>query len=627
MMICMIMKIFRLHCFVVAIALAFVNASVLGQTNANSSAIVGDSSIRPIAADMQVWSVQPNPKIQNSERISTSLSLPTAPLNATSPANQSATSLELLQPYRNRAGNMTAQTAGFLPLDSVPPEYVPWWFKDVSSSVNAPELQLAVSLDVLIHTALVHSPHIQIAAAEPHIRHTNIYEESAQFDWSKFLETKYDDTNDPIGNELTTGNNDDRFRQKEWYGRGGYRRRNRNGGEFEIAQRIGYLDNNSRFLIPPDQASARLELNYRQPLLQGRGQVINESLIVLADIDFQRAGDELIDSIQSHLTEVTVTYWELVRARSRYFQRRRLLVAAEKILAQLEGRIDVDSLNRQVYRARAAVANRRAEIARSWTSIKNAESRLRLLVNEPSLIDATQLEFTPLELPSTVPLPVELSTAIATAIANRPDISQAIRDLRSAHVRLGIADNDLLPRLDLLMGSYIAGLRGSSDAIKALSNQFSESRPGFNLGLEYEFPIGNRAAQSRLQRRQWELNKALQQFRAVVETGLNEVELSVREIATTYQEMNGRYQSMLAAENETSFLLDRWQTLPNIDDSVTLLLEDLLDAQERLADEEQSFSKAQFDYAVAVVELKQAMGTLFNLHSSPASCVLSHPAK
>ena len=583
---------------------------VAGQ--ANDQFLSGQHHSQPLSIDTEVWSLKEQPAMIGNHQFS-SVSANHVPFVGREPANRSANGADLLSPFSNRFTHGQLNRPAAPNLDSIPPSFSPWWFAPVTQAVGDPEQQLGVSLDVLIHTALVHSPHIQIAATEPHIRQTNVYEEDAQFDWSKFLETKYDDTNDPIGNELTTGNNEDRFRQKEWFGRGGFRRRNRNGGEIEVAQRVGYLDNNSRFLIPPDQASSRLELNYRQPLLRGRGEAVNESLILLADIDFNRASDELMEELQSHLTEVTATYWELVRARSRYFQRRKLLFEAEKVLKHLEGRKEVDSLLRQIYRARAAVANRRAEIARSWTSIKNAESRLRLLVNEPSLVNATNMEFTPLELPSLEAIPVELPMAVATAIRNRPDISQAIRDLRSAHVLLGVADNDLLPKLDLLMGTYVAGLRGSSDVVKSWIQQFSESRPGFNFGLEYEIPIGNRAASSRLQRRQWELTKTMHEFRAIVETGLNEVELSVREIQTTHQEMNGRYESMIAAANETNYLLDRWTTLPNLDDSVTLLLEDLLDAQERLADEEESFSRAQFDYSVSVVELKKAMGTLISL--------------
>ena len=72
---------------------------------------------------------------------------------------------------------------------------------------------------------------------------------------------------------------------------------------------------------------------------------------------------------------------------------------------------------------------------------------------------------------------------------------------------------------------------------------------------------------------------------------------------------------MVAANNESEYLTDRWQTLPGINDSVTQLIENLLDAQERLADEEAAYANAQFDYSVAAVKLKQAMGTLFILHN------------
>ena len=133
--------------------------------------------------------------------------------------------------------------------------------------------------------------------------------------------------------------------------------------------------------------------------------------------------------------------------------------------------------------------------------------------------------------------------------------------------------------------------------------------------FEFELPIGNRAARAREQQRKWELERSTQQFRVVVETGLTEVELAVREVDTAYQEMQGRYLAMVAASNESEYLTDRWQTLPGINDSVTQLIENLLDSQERLADEEAAYANAQFDYSVAAVRLKQAMGTLFILHN------------
>ena len=224
------------------------------------------------------------------------------------------------------------------------------------------------------------------------------------------------------------------------------------------------------------------------------------------------------------------------------------------------------------------------------------------------------MELVPVDAPNLQNLGINLGDAISTALSNRPDISRSIREIKATSVELGIARNDLLPKLDLLVGSYVAGLDDNFDVAGATRNQFSNGRPGFNIGFEFESAIGNRAAQARQNRRTWEANRAMHQFRAVVESGLTEVELAVREVQTAHQEMIGRYHAMIAAQKESSFLTDRWQTLPDENDSVILLLENLLDSQERLVNEESAFAKAQFDYSVAVVKLKQATGTLFQVN-------------
>lgn len=532
-----------------------------------------------------------------------------------SAANQSAVGQQLLGASLARA----TQFSGVKELFSVagteiPREFQPWWHRMTNEKIGANRSQVQVSLDSLIQSALRNSPNIKVAATEPQIQQASVFEESARFDWQSFLESKYDDVNDPVGNSLTTGDNSSRFTQQEWFGRGGLRRTTNSGGEIEVAQRLGYLDNNSRFLIPPDQGSSRLELNYRHPLFRGRGRTVNESLIVLADIDYRSASDDFLSKLQSHLTEVTETYWELVRARSEYRQREKLLRSAEVVLANLQGRASVDALDRQVFRARAAVAKRRAEIARSITSVRNAESRLRLLVNDPEMLNNPNIEFVPVDTHRQEPVEIELSDVVSTALLHRPDISQAIRDVSAANVRLGVSKNELLPKLDLLVGSYVAGLDGDSDVFNSWINQFRDGRPGFNVGFDFELPIGNRAARARQQRRQWEVNRSLQQFRQVVESGITEVEIAAREVQTAQQEISGQYRAMVAAASETDYLVDRWQTLPEAEDSVTLLLENLLDSQERQADAEAAFARAQFDFAVAMVRLKQAMGTLFQVH-------------
>jgi outer membrane protein TolC len=253
-------------------------------------------------------------------------------------------------------------------------------------------------------------------------------------------------------------------------------------------QRFGRQENNSRFLVPNPQRTTRLELRYTQPLLRGAGRVYNESLIVLAEIEFNRSNDETLQQLETHLVKVTQAYWELYRTRAEFFQRQKLLASAEKILKNLEERRDVDAVERQVFRARTAVADRKSEMVRVETRIRNWQSQLRLLVNDPALVYAGAREFTPMDPPLLWEVPLSMSDSLHMALLNRPDISRAIRDVRTAAVELGVAQKEILPRLDLVASTYVAGLASAADRGQSFVNQFGDGRPTYSLGLEFEFP-------------------------------------------------------------------------------------------------------------------------------------------
>ncbi|MHB8956927.1 MAG: TolC family protein [Pirellulaceae bacterium] len=490
---------------------------------------------------------------------------------------------------------------------SLPGEYRPWWDEPVRQP-STPALY--VSIDRLIEGALQYSSYVQVVSQQPRIFRTSIIEEQAAFDWRAFLETTYNDVNEPVGNVLTTGTNEDRFKDRTWFADGGVRRNNRLGGNVELSQRLGTQDNNSRFLMPNPQGTSQLELRYTQPLLNGAGYAYNESRIVLAEIGSNISSDDLVEELEGHLIKVTEAYWELYRARAEYVQRPKLLSTAETTLTILEGREGVDAVLRQVLRARAAVATRRSEIIRAYTSIRNAESRLRLLVNDPALVQAGGREFAPVDAPLMDALPVAMEGSLYTALHYRPDISRAIREISASAVRLGVARTDILPKLDLIASTYVAGLAAQTNVGRSFGTQFDEGRPAFSLGLVFEVPFGRRAAHAQEERRQLEMQRAFGQFRLTVEEALTGVEIAVREVETNYREMVSHFHALAAVTDEEEYLFDRWETLPGAEDSAMLLLENLLDAQERVADEEAASVVAQVSYAMSMVRLKQEMGTL-----------------
>lgn len=516
-----------------------------------------------------------------------------------------------LAPHWHRTHQVTADdVTPCVTIDApLPPGFSPWWQDLMVQSVRVRSNPYAVNVDSLTLAALQHSPYVIAVSTDPQIRQTLICEEVAEFDWRAFVESKYDDLSDPVGNLLTTGGSP-RFRDNHWTGNAGVRRKNQLGGEFRAQQRIGYQDNNSQFFVPKQQGSARLELNYSQPLLKGAGRCYNQSRIILASIDTEVAGRESARLLQEHLLKVTQTYWELYRARSVFLQKQKLLDSAAAVEELLQARLEVDVLERQVLRARAATASRRSAMARAETEIRNAESRLRLLVNSPRMIEASQLELLPGDMPPTMHVDISVSGSLQTALVNRPDIGEAIQRVKATGVRLGVARQDLLPKLDLILNTYVAGLMDSGEIGQAWADQFSVGEPGYTVGMLFEVPLGNRAAGAQYTRRELEMRKALAEFKNTIETGLTEVELALRESETSYQEMLSKYQSMLAAERESLYLLERWKVLPDQDRSSVLLLEDLLDSQERLANEEAAFVAAQVNYVLSLAELKRVMGVL-----------------
>ena len=98
-----------------------------------------------------------------------------------------------------------------------------------------------------------------------------------------------------------------------------------------------------------------------------------------------------------------------------------------------------------------------------------------------------------------------------------------------------------------------------------------------------------------------------------------EVEVAVREVKTSYSEIQSTLDAMRATQSEVDYLFGRWKHFGGEEQAASLLLQDLLDAQERLSAAEYAFAQAQVGYTVALYALKQATGTLLEYEQiSPA---------
>ena len=527
-----------------------------------------------------------------------------------------------LDQYRVRAAEISDAgmgTATDLTLPVVSEEI--WWQEMVAGPIGLSGRALPVDINGLTQTALACSPLVKSILTEPRIRRSDLVIADADFDTVAFIEGNFADTNEPVGSLLTTGNDATRFRDQTFSSAAGLRKRARAGGAFELVQRGGFQSNNSSLLDPNPQGTTRLEVNFTQPLLKDHGRAVNNTRVLLAQIDIELAKSDVRAELEKHLVDVTRAYWDLFGARAGWLQRNRLLQGATDLHRILVARDQVDSLKRQILRAEVAVASRRSDLIRAETKIRNAQARLRVLTGDPRLIQRAAWELTPQESPLSVPVKLSTKEATITALDNRPDIARSIRQIQAVSARVGAARNQVLPRLDMILSTYVAGLDSRRDTFGAFVNQFSDGRPSYAAGLLFEVPLGNRASRARLERSRWELTRAMHEFQQTTDVAFTEVEVAVRETQTALGEMVTKQQAIEAASHEVSYLNQRWKLLPDPGESAVLLIENLLDAQERLADEERGFVQAQMAYAMSWVQLRQAMGVLLRFESVSTDCV------
>ncbi len=484
-----------------------------------------------------------------------------------------------------------------------------WWKTSIAGSLRQDAEPVQVSVEDLLVRSLQHSSQVKVFSELPLIRETSVVEADSAFDWHGFLDSRWDDISDPVGNNLTVGGGQTRFNDHNFSTSVGARKRTRSGGQFEMAQRFGWQDNNSTFFVPDQQGTSRLVLSYTHPLMRGRGKIYNNSLKVLACIDSDIAKDEFQRQLQSHLLEVVRAYWGLYLERGVYAQKLRASNRAQEVYDRLQRRSEIDAFESQLISAEAEVKSRRSDLKRSLAAVKNAEDRVRSLVNDPAL-DNEYLELIPVDSPTSAAFPVTMDEALATAVQQRPEVNQALKQIKAAAVRVNMSKNELMPALNLVTETYLSGLQQEGNVGRAWPDQFSVGAPSYSIGLQYEVPLGNRAARSRHTRRSLELRQLQNQYATTVQTLKLETRVAVREVETSYDELDTKLSALNAMKSKSDYILRRWELMPGQGRSGSYVLEDLLAAQSQLARAENEYLASVVTYNLALMNLKRATGML-----------------
>ncbi len=477
-----------------------------------------------------------------------------------------------------------------------------------------PAESVPMTLQEIIQRAVLNSLDVKVAGYTPAIDETRVVEAEARFDPQFFINSGYLHQNAPTGgfsglNSGSGGGLSGLGGEFSQFSIGpGIRQLLASGGQIEASYQAAYVD--------PDPGSSFYEnslvLSITQPLLQNSGYEVNRATIHVARntqkislLDFR---NKLVDT----LATIEQTYWQLVQAQRNVEIQEELLQRTEDtatILAKrLQGGIDVSRV--QTSQANATVEARRATLIRAKANVRDLSDQLKRLMNDPQFPVSGPTVITPATAPLKDPVHMDLNEQIQTALENRLELAQQQLRIDSASTAVRVGKNALLPQLNLTGRASVDGI--GSDLGDAFSDQTNFGNISGSIGLEFVFPLGNRAARAQWTRTLLQRQQAIAQYQALVaQVGL-EVKEAQRNIHTSWDEMVATRQARFSAADALLAIQQR----ENANEPLTPTFVQLkLDRQAALASAEASEIQAIINYNLAILQLERANGTLLRYNN------------
>lgn len=467
------------------------------------------------------------------------------------------------------------------------------------------EKAIELSLAQAIAMAMAGSPQIRVVSFDPAILHEDVVAAAAAFDLVVFggINQSWVDRNQAstfLGGQTNTTAVE-----------AGVRNMNTFGGLTEVKLTGTRTSDDSAFTALSPRYESELSVEVTQPLLRGGGQDFNLAALRLTRVGRSIGEVQFRQRVEEIVVQVEQVYRTLAQARGFLAIQQRILNDGEETLRKVRARGELDARSKiEVKQTEVAVEQRRAEVVRFRKTVGDAEDALARLLSDPRLNVLSDCRICPAdaELEAAVFI-VDPMDQLINALRHNPQLEQARLAIDAAAINVTVARNETLPVLNLTASIGLQGLDGSP------GNAFEEMRfndfISYGVGLAFEYPWGNRAAEARLRRRQLERRKAVEVMQDVADQVAVAVNEAIRQIQTSYDEAAAQRKVVDALEKN----LEGLEALLELGrQSYLSLLQLILQQQDALGFARRAELQAIINFRNAQSRLTQLTGTVLHRH-------------
>jgi len=491
-------------------------------------------------------------------------------------------------------------------LKPVEPEEKPIPDLNVAVDPNTGKKKVSLTIDQAVVRALANSPEIRVVSFDPEIARQEIRKAAGEFDPVSFGRVYYEDQDSPQNSIFEAGKADTRLFES------GVRQKIVQGAEWSASYALSRNWDDLYGRILPTRYEPMLIFQLKQPLLRDAAPELNLAGVNIAKLEHQVALIGFHDKAESVSAETIAAYWRLVQARTNLEIQRELVEETQQTLHKVDSRREIDATDVQLMQARAYAKIREADLLEVQKQVLDAQDALVRLLADPQVNATSEVTIVPATPPETPQMPPDLAktldTALMTAMLCNPAVQEAKIRIQIAEINVEVAENQKMPRLDLVGSIRAQGLAaGSLEA----HDQIGEGEyMTYSVGLTFEYPLGNRQRSAEYMRRHLERRKAVSVLHSAADQVAAQVKEKSRKVRTTMEETAVQKQASQAAQTQLKALEESEPIREKLTPEFLLVK---LQAQETYAQTRRAEANALAEFNISQVELARVTGTVLRM--------------
>lgn len=254
---------------------------------------------------------------------------------------------------------------------------------------------------------------------------------------------------------------------------------------------------------------AAVNLNITQNLLRGAGCRVNYLRVWAAENNFVISLYQLQQVLIDLVTNVQTSYYDV------YLAMRSLQISLRAHEVAREQRLRTEEFVRvgkapplDVLAAQAEESSRISEVINAAETLRRRQLDMLRLLNPDHFTDRWDTRLFAAHGPILPDEDVRPEERVKVARKWRPDLRQAQLDLANGELEVVRTENGLLPALDFVVNAGLSGLGDNpSDAVKRIT---ATDFPRYNVGLQFSYPLQNRAARASHRRANFQREQAME---------------------------------------------------------------------------------------------------------------------